>query len=69
MTTTAPKRTSYVGVVWDERARAWLARISDRRLGHYDTAGAAARRYDEEALRVYGRFARVNFPKTHQRGL
>lgn len=45
----------------------WVAMIGNggktRNLGYFDTPEEAARAYDVEARRVYGAFARPNFPQ------
>jgi hypothetical protein len=49
------------------RSGKFRARIMENdveiRLGHFDSAEAAARAYDAEALRRFGEFARLNFPE------
>lgn len=40
----------------------WAAKIRTRYLGLFDTAQEAACAYDTEARRVFGEFARLNFP-------
>ena len=42
----------------------WVARAQGNYLGCFTSPEAAARAYDAYALRVYGEFARINFPKT-----
>ncbi len=46
--------------------KSWVARIGFDgkriRLGSYRTGEDAARRYDREAIRLYGNFAALNFP-------
>lgn len=62
--------SSFKGVGWYKAGRKWRAAIyisgRSRHLGYFpgDSNGeiAAARAYDVEALRVWGEFARLNFP-------
>jgi hypothetical protein len=54
----------YKGVI--RRGNRWRARITidqkQRIIGNFDTDELAARAYDEEARRLFGEFARTNFP-------
>lgn len=56
--------SQYRGVFLDHRGRKWRAQIREdgrqRSLGAFDTEEAAARAYNEEAVRIYGPFARLN---------
>lgn len=58
--------SGYKGVTWHERSGRWRARIgvAGRKLslGLYETAEAAARAYDEAAVRYFGDYAALNFP-------
>lgn len=55
------------GVSWSPSCASWRADITTkdghRFLGHFDSVDAAARRYDQEAIRIFGEFACVNFPR------
>jgi hypothetical protein len=59
--------SGYKGVYWNKQAGKWHAQIRAHRkahfLGHHDTAEAAARAYDEAAVRLHGEFAHLNFPE------
>lgn len=58
-----PGTSRYKGV--DFHAGKWRARVKvngvQRSLGHFSTAEAAARAYDEAARQTHGAFARCNF--------
>lgn len=60
--------SGYIGVVRRTRPSgyAYEVRISINKktisLGTFSTGEAAAKRYDEEAKKLYGEFARLNFP-------
>ncbi len=59
--------SGFKGVYFHKAAGKWLARLSTRvdgeHLGLHKTAEDAAHAYDEAALRRFGEFARLNFPK------
>jgi len=63
-----PNRTGYLGVRPNGSGK-FVARINadgERLyLGQFDSAEAAARAYDEAALRLRGAFAQLNFPSEH----
>ena len=64
---TSKKRTSiYKGVHFDKYRRKWVANININYktyyLGGFSTQRDAALAYDYEALKLFGEFARVNFP-------
>lgn len=44
----------------EDREKRWGARIMGRHIGAYATARAAAVAYNDEAIRLYGEFAKVN---------
>ena len=54
----------YMGVSYHRKTMRWQSRISvngkQKHLGYFITATMAARRYDQEALKVYGEFAYIN---------
>lgn len=61
-----PHSSRFRGVNWFRRNRLWVAHITEdgrtRHLGNFDTEEDAARTYDWHARRVFGEFARLNFP-------
>lgn len=58
----------YKGVYRTNKSRKWHARIKYSlkgiHIGSFDNEIKAAEAYDEAALKYYGEFARLNFPKT-----
>lgn len=58
------KTSRFKGVYWMKQRNKWVAGIyydnKRRTLGYFDEECAAARRYNEEATRVFGEFARLN---------
>lgn len=62
--------SGYRGVSWDRARRKFRARIGTdgkKNLGYFDTAQAAARRYDEAARQRYGSRAFLNFPRAGEK--
>lgn len=61
-----PNKSGYRGVVYFRWRNNWLANICFHRrkifIGRYETAEEAARKYDERAYLLFGRFAVLNFP-------
>lgn len=64
--------SGYRGVSYHAFARKYYAGITRglyrERLGSFDTAEEAARVYDDAARRLYGEFARLNFPHEGEQG-
>jgi hypothetical protein len=60
-------RSGFKGVSWKATNRNWVAQIrldgKPKHLGSFDSPIDAARIYDRAAKRLYGRFARLNFPR------
>jgi hypothetical protein len=56
----------YKGACYNKRTKrrlSYIGTLENRRyLGHYDTAEQAARRYDQEAIVMYGEHAQLNLP-------
>lgn len=65
-----PGSSRFKGVTKRSGYDRWRARIRVRgdlvALGDYATEDAAARAYDEAAVRLHGRFARLNFPESRE---
>lgn len=65
---TTPRCSQYTGVTWEKRTSKWQAKIYNgvrmQHLGTFpeDMEEAAARAFDEAALRLRGAQARLNFP-------
>ena len=57
--------SSYKGVTLDKRRNKWVSRIKldDKRLylGEFNSEIEAAKKYDEFALKYFGKFANINF--------
>lgn len=53
----------FKGVHFHKRRGRWCAMIRHKHIGLYDTEEDAAVAYDKEAAKVFGEFARMNFPK------
>jgi hypothetical protein len=60
-------KTGLKGVHFETSSGKWKAQIGVAwkryNLGRYDTVEAAGRAYDEAAIKHFGEFARLNFPK------
>lgn len=58
--------SQFKGVCWDKRNGLWEAKIHEGgrqvRLGYFHDESEAASCYDAAALRIWGEFARLNFP-------
>ena len=56
--------SGYKGVVWSKKACKWQVQIRDNNkskwLGYYDDETAAAKVYNEAAIKYHGEFARLN---------
>lgn len=62
----AANTTGYKGVSFNRNAKKFQARIEfnyrSRHIGYFKTAIEAARAYDQEAIKLFGKFARLNLP-------
>lgn len=75
--TTQCNKHGYRGVVWDKLKQNFRARVGSRNghnparylIGRHSTAASAAMAYDDEARRIYGESARLNFPSVEERKL
>jgi hypothetical protein len=65
--------SGYVGVVWREDNRNWVARITLQNksihVGTYADPIEAAHARDDAARKLHGEFARLNFPNEGERGV
>lgn len=61
-------KSGYKGVSWSKNRRKWLAQIQYEKrkimLGCYDSKEEAARVYDRAAIKYFGKFACLNFPRS-----
>jgi len=59
--------SGFKGVSWEKRRNKFVANIYDRErhifIGRHATAEEAGRAYDKKAIELFGRFAKLNFPK------
>lgn len=59
----------FKGVYWDKDHKKWIASIRHnyklRVIGKFTDETLAAHAYDDEAIRLKGRFAAINFPERH----
>jgi hypothetical protein len=64
--TKSSSRSGYKGVSDRKHTRKYMARIGhtgkEMFLGYYDTKEEAAKAYDNEAIKIQGGFAKLNFP-------
>lgn len=60
-------KSGYIGVHDDSksmRTAPWRAHLLGKYLGHYATREEAAKARDTEAMRIYGQYAKLNFPES-----
>lgn len=55
--------SKYKGVSWHNQAQKWRAYLRGRHLGLFEDETSAAIKYDREALKLFGQFAKLNFPR------
>lgn len=60
-------KSGYVGVCFVPKYRKYQVMISGRYLGVFDCPIVAAKRYDDECLKLRGSFAILNFPERNGR--
>lgn len=60
-------KSGYVGVSWHKKCKRWRAEINAKgrkiHIGMFKNIEDAARAYDAMALRLHGKWARLNFPR------
>lgn len=65
--------SGYKGVYWVKKTNRWRAHIGGTKsrvyIGSYTCLIKAARAYDEAARKIYGKFARLNFPTKCTNGI
>lgn len=58
--------SQYKGVHWNKKKKRWQSRITVnekiRHLGYFINEDDAGRAYDEQARKLFGEYARLNFP-------
>jgi hypothetical protein len=64
----AASSSVFKGVTWDKSRKKWAAGIKKdfvrHNLGRFSCEVQAAKAHDEAAVRLYGAYAKLNFPKT-----
>lgn len=64
---TKPLTSMFKGVSWSKIANKWTARITYNKkiyhLGYFTNETLAAKKYDEKAIELHGKFAKINFKK------
>ena len=59
--------SKYKGVYWNKRDKKWVAQIKlegkQIYLGYFDSEIEAAKCYDINAIKYFGEFAKLNFPR------
>ncbi len=62
----ANNKSGFKGVYWNKGSRKWHAQIAcdgrKHHLGFYTSVIEAAHAYDDAATRLFGEYARINFP-------
>jgi hypothetical protein len=58
--------SKYLGVTWVKATSRWQARIGNMYLGRFQSEKEAGLAYDTYARKIYGEFARLNFPNDNR---
>jgi hypothetical protein len=60
-------KSGYKGVCFSKSMKRWITRIvvngKKIQIGYYDDVLDAARAYDDAAVKYFGKFSRINFPR------
>jgi hypothetical protein len=56
--------SQFKGVSWSSTKGRWVVQLQDRFLGSFNNEIEAAKAYDLEAARAFGKFALLNFPES-----
>lgn len=55
--------SGFKGVTWHKKMKKWVAQIQSKFIKAFDSKEEAALAYDKRAKKLFGKFAKLNFPK------